>query len=151
VALDALLDGTLAFLHEKFQRRGIEVRRDFAPVPSVRGEPERLQQLFLNLFMNAADAMPEGGDLCVRLRPLGDEVEIEVADTGAGIEDKDVPRLFEPFFTTKAAGEGHGLGLAVCQGIVADHHGTIEVRSRCGEGTTFRIALPLAKVTGAGA
>jgi len=149
VALDSLLDATLAFLREKFQRRGVEVRRDFAPVPSVRGEPERLQQLFLNLFMNAADAMPEGGELCVRLRPLDDGVEIEVADTGGGIDEKDLPRLFEPFFTTKAAGEGHGLGLAVCHGIVADHHGTIEVKSRLGEGTTFRIALPLATSPGA--
>ena len=108
-----------------------------------------VREALVNLIFNAIDAMPSGGRLTLSTRDDEAGVAIEVADTGAGIDDRDLPRVFEPFFTTKAAGEGHGLGLAVCHGIVADHHGTIEVRSRCGEGTTFRIALPLARSTGA--
>jgi len=148
VALEALIDGTLAFLREKLQRRGIEVVRSFEPVRSVRGDPERLQQLFLNLFLNAADAMPGGGELRIGLRACDGEVEIEVADSGEGIAEQDLPRVFEPFFTTKPAGEGNGLGLSVAHGIVADHHGTIDVRSESGVGTCFRIVLPLAAPPG---
>jgi len=148
VALEALIDGTLAFLREKLQRRGIQVVRSFEPVPSVRGDPERLQQLFLNLFLNAADAMPGGGELRIGLRACDGEVEIEVADSGEGIAEQDLPRVFEPFFTTKPAGEGNGLGLSVAHGIVADHHGTIDVRSESGVGTCFRIVLPLAAPPG---
>ena len=143
VALAPLLDDTLAFLGEKLRRRDIRVERSFETVPSVRGDAERLQQLFLNLFMNAADAMPEGGALRVALRPLPGEVEIEVADSGAGIAPADLGRVFDPFFTTKPAGEGNGLGLSVARSIVTDHGGEIEVASEPGHGTTFRIVLPV--------
>jgi signal transduction histidine kinase len=148
VALDALLEGTLAFLREKFQRRGIRVVQCFEPVPSVHGDPERLQQLFLNLFLNAADAMSDGGELRVGLRPLKGDVEVEVSDDGMGIAEQDLPRLFEPFFTTKPAGEGNGLGLSVAHGIVTDHHGVIDVRSQVGAGTSFRILLPTSAPAG---
>jgi signal transduction histidine kinase len=148
VALEALLDSTVAFLRERLQRRGIQVVRSFEPVPSVRGDPERLQQLFLNLFLNAADAMPAGGELRIGLHARRGEVEIEVADSGAGIAEEDLPRVFEPFFTTKPAGEGNGLGLSVAHGIVADLHGTIDVTSEIGVGTCFRIVLPLPAPSG---
>jgi signal transduction histidine kinase len=143
VALGALLDDTLAFLGEKLRRRDIRVERSFEAVPSVRGDAERLQQLFLNLFMNAADAMPEGGALRVALRPLPGEVEIEVTDSGAGIAATDLERVFDPFFTTKPAGEGNGLGLSVARSIVGDHGGEIDVASEPGRGTTFHILLPV--------
>jgi signal transduction histidine kinase len=113
VDLAALLDSTLAFLTEKLGRREIQVTRDFAAAPSVAGDPERLQQVFLNLFLNAADAMPRGGELSVSLRRHGDEVEVRVSDSGHGIPPGDLERVFEPFYTTKAAGEGSGLGLSV--------------------------------------
>jgi signal transduction histidine kinase len=148
VALAPLLENTAAFLREKFQRRGVRVESRFEPVPSVRGDAERLQQLFLNLFLNAVDAMPEGGELRVSLRARGDEVEIEVADSGEGIAEEDLPRLFDPFFTTKPAGEGSGLGLSVARSIVTDHGGEIDVRSGVGQGTTFRIVLPAARASG---
>ena len=114
-------------------------------MPSVRGDAERLQQLFLNLFMNAADAMPEGGALRVALRAASPgEVEIEVADTRSGDRRRRISaRIFEPFFTTKPAGEGNGLGLSVARSIVTDHGGEIEVTSEPGRGTTFRIVLPV--------
>lgn len=145
VALAPLLDNTLAFLTEKLSRHQIRVERAFAEVPSVQGDAERLQQLFLNLFLNAADAMDQGGMLRVALSaPTAGEVEIRIADTGRGIAPDQVERIFDPFFTTKPAGEGHGLGLAVAHGIVSEHEGAIEVARSGGGGTEFRIVLPAA-------
>jgi signal transduction histidine kinase len=145
VTLEPLLEATLSFVAEKLGRRGIEVERDFAAAPSVQGDPERLQQLFLNLLLNAADAMPKGGRLGVSLGSDGDgAVWVRVADTGSGIRPEDLDHIFDPFFTTKPAGEGNGLGLMVCKGIVGDHGGVIEVSSELGAGTEFRITLPAA-------
>jgi signal transduction histidine kinase len=143
IALEPLLDTTLMFLSEKLARRKIGVKRRYLPVPSIVGDRERLQQLFLNLFLNAADAMPDGGELCVCVRPSDDgEIEVRVADTGAGVPEENLPRLFEPFFTTKEMGEGNGLGLMVAKGIVSDHGGHIEVTSRVGKGTEFCLLFP---------
>jgi signal transduction histidine kinase len=149
VALEPLLDDTVSFISEKLARRGIQVARVFDPVPSIHGDAERLQQLFLNLFLNAADAMPEGGELRVTLgeSDLG-EAEIRVRDTGAGIPESQLERVFDPFYTTKAAGEGNGLGLMVCKGIVSDHRGQIEVTSAPEEGTEFRVLFPTSRVQG---
>jgi signal transduction histidine kinase len=143
VALGPLLDTTLSFLSEKLKSRAIRVARDLQEVPSISGDPERLQQLFLNLFLNAVDAMPEGGELRVSLSPTDDAgVEVRVADSGLGISEADLPRVFEPFFTSKAAGEGNGLGLMVAHGIVKDHDGIISVESEPQRGAEFRIAFP---------
>ena len=144
VELRPLIENTVAFLREKFSRRGIEPRLELAETGSVVGDPERLQQVLLNLFLNAADAMPDGGYLRVGLSESADgEAEIRIADTGPGIELEDAEQVFDPFVTTKAAGEGHGLGLSVAHGIVAEHGGTIEVARTDEAGTVFRIVLPL--------
>ncbi len=143
VSLESVIETTLAFLTEKFSRFGIEIRSQLDAAPSVLGDPERLQQLFLNLFMNAVDAMPDGGELRVALQATADgKVEITVADNGQGIPERDLPRIFEPFFTSKEAGAGNGLGLMVAKGIVTDHGGSMEVESEEGRGTEFRIFLP---------
>jgi signal transduction histidine kinase len=143
VALEPLIDNTMAFLSERLQRRKIRVERSFEPVSSLNGDPERLQQLFLNLFINAADAMVNGGELRISLGPTpAGEIEIVVADSGPGIPEEHLGRIFDPFFTTKAAGEGNGLGLAVAHGIVQDYGGVIEARSALGKGTEFRITFP---------
>jgi two-component system sensor kinase FixL len=143
VALEPLLETTLSFLSEKLKRRGVEVVRDFEPTGSVTGDPERLQQLLLNLFLNAVDAMPEGGELRLRLRPDGRAgVRLDVADTGTGIAEENLGRIFDAFYTSKEAGKGNGLGLMVASRIVADHGGSIDVESRQGLGTTFHIHLP---------
>jgi signal transduction histidine kinase len=143
VALEPLVETTLSFVSEKLERRGIQVLRALDPVPSLVGDPERLQQLFLNLFLNAADAMPRGGELRVSLREReGGAIEVRVSDTGLGIAAADLPRIFEPFFTTKPAGEGNGLGLMVVKGIVTDHGGSIEASSELGKGTEFLVAFP---------
>jgi len=143
VDLAELLDTALAFLSQKLERRGVEVERSYAAVPEIAGDPDKLQQLFLNLFLNAIDAMPEGGTLRIALRADGpDAVEITVADTGIGIAPRDLEQLFKPFFTTKPPGRGGGLGLVVVQGIVADHSGRIDVASEEGRGTVFTMRLP---------
>jgi len=143
VSLKPVIETTLAFLTEQFSHSGIEVQFEADSAQSVVGDPERLQQLFLNLFMNAVDAMPGGGDLRVALESAEDgRVEITVADDGQGIPERDLPRIFEPFFTSKEAGTGNGLGLMVANGIVKDHGGSMEVKSVEGRGTEFRILLP---------
>jgi signal transduction histidine kinase len=145
VDLDALVKTTLSFLQEKFSRREIRVECTENDAPSVLGDSERLQQLLLNLFLNAADSMPDGGELRVTLGTTGsDEVEIRIADTGHGISEHDLDRIFEPFFTSKDAGEGNGLGLMVAKGIVTDHGGSIVATSEVGVGTEFQIVLPSA-------
>jgi len=97
----------------------------------------------LNLFLNAIDAMPDGGALRIALRLDGDDsVEVEIADSGVGVATQDLEQLFKPFFTTKPPGRGSGLGLVVVQGIVADHGGQIDVASEPGRGTAFTIRLP---------
>ena len=137
------LDDALSFVRERLARRGVQLRRWFDPVPRVRGDPDRLQQLFLNLFVNAADAMPEGGALEVRLEsPDDDTIEIRIRDEGEGIAADALERIFEPFYTTKPAGSGTGLGLLVSRGIVVDHGGEIDVTSEVGKGTEFLIRLP---------
>jgi signal transduction histidine kinase len=143
--LAPLLEETLAFVREKLARRGISTEPSYERVGSIRADRERLQQVFLNLFLNACDAMPDGGVLEVTLAPHGEyEVAVDVADTGAGIAESDLDHVFDPFFTTKTAGEGNGLGLSVARGIVTDHGGAITVESRAGHGTRFRVVLPLA-------
>ncbi len=143
VSLKSVIEMTLAFLTEKFSHRSIEAQFEIDSAPSVLGDPERLQQLFLNLFMNAVDAMPDGGELRVALGSTTDgKIKITVADDGQGIPAQDLPRIFEPFFTSKEAGTGNGLGLMVAKGIVKDHGGSMEVKSEQGHGTEFWILFP---------
>jgi PAS domain S-box-containing protein len=140
VVLSEVVEESLGFVKEKLRNHGIEVERDFAPVPLIRADPEKLEQLFLNLFVNAIDAMPSGGVLRTSIAAAGAmDVEIRVADTGTGIEPGLIDKIFEPFHTTKAAGKGSGLGLAVSENIVLEHDGRIDVTSRVGQGTEFRI------------
>jgi signal transduction histidine kinase len=145
VALPMVLDGTLSFIRESLQHQGIRIDRRYEPIPEVMADPERLQQVFLNLFVNAADAMSGGGVLTVRLHPEAEKtVGILISDSGPGMSAEVRARAFEPFFTTKGAGGGSGLGLSVAHSIIVEHGGKIDVRSEVGAGTTFRIVLPAA-------
>jgi signal transduction histidine kinase len=144
VELATVLDTTLSFMTEKLRRRNVELECHFNAVRKIEGDHEKLQQLFLNLFLNAIDAMPEGGKLCVCLNPGSDgSVVVDVEDTGVGIKREAATKIFEPFYTTKEAGRGSGLGLMVARGIVHEHDGEIEVTSRPGQGTVFRIEFPV--------
>jgi signal transduction histidine kinase len=131
------------------RRRGVKIVHDFPPVvQTIYADRQKLRQLFLNLFTNAGDAMPQGGTLTARVRPGTTNegkraVVVEVADTGHGIPPDVLSRIFDPFFTTKEEGKGTGLGLAICRRIVQDHNGTITVESKLGEGTVVRIVLPV--------
>jgi len=122
----------------------IEVRKDLDPeAPVMFGEPQKIQQVLVNLGMNARDAMPEGGRLTFRTFRAEGNVCLEVRDTGCGMTREVMERVFEPFFSTKARGKGTGLGLAMVANIVAAHGGSIRVDSQPGEGTAFRIEFPL--------
>jgi signal transduction histidine kinase len=112
----------------------------------VDGIEYKLQQVFLNLFMNARDAMPRGGWLSVSSRLEDGRASIEVSDTGSGIPTEHLSRIYDPFFTTKAIGKGTGLGLSITYGIVQEHGGTITCESAIGKGTRFALTLPLAVV-----
>lgn len=115
-----------------------------ASLPPVMANAGEMEQVFLNLFLNALDAMPGGGTLTVGAEVRGGEVVCRVGDTGGGIPAETRERIFEPFYSTKAEGKGTGLGLAICAGLVGSHGGRIEVASEVGRGTTFTITLPLA-------
>jgi two-component system, LuxR family, sensor kinase FixL len=140
---------TFELTSHHLKRRGVAVETDFAPdVPIIFADRQQLRQVFLNLFTNAADAMPAGGRLTPRVRtgelpPARPAIVVEVIDTGTGIPPEDLDRVMDPFFTTKPEGQGTGLGLAICRRIVRKHQGTLEIDSREGEGTTVRITLPI--------
>jgi CheY-like chemotaxis protein len=109
----------------------------------TRVDPGMMDQLLMNLAINSRDAMPAGGTLVIQTRRAGGAIAIRVHDTGVGIAPEILPRIFEPFFKTKEAGKGTGLGLATVFGIVQQHHGTIDVASEPGQGTTFSVTIPI--------
>jgi two-component system, NtrC family, sensor kinase len=146
VNMNSLLEETLSLVQHPFRTARVNVIKNYTDeLPLVLGSTTRLQQVFLNLFMNARDAMPNGGMLEVRTGAHNGSVEIEVTDTGTGIATENLNRIFDPFFTTKATGRGTGLGLSVSYGIIKEHSGKVDVRSTPGKGTSFRLEFPVAR------
>lgn len=140
----AINDG-LFFLVNQALFHNIKIVKKFDPfLPFVRGNASQLKQVFMNIIVNAAEAMHGSGTLTISTAssPDGRYVSIEFTDTGEGIPEENLTRIFDPFFTTKAVGKGTGLGLATSYGIIQDHGGHIRVKSKVGEGTTFTIELP---------
>ena len=145
VNLNRVIQETLSLLEHQLQKSGIQIKTDLDPgLPPVHGNAGQLQQVFLNLILNARDAMSAGGALEVRTWSDGSGARAEVADTGHGIAPEHLHRIYDPFFTTKAVRKGTGLGLSVTYGIIQEHGGSIEVFNRPGGGASFRLALPLA-------
>jgi PAS domain S-box-containing protein len=145
VDLNAVITDVFSLLEHQFEVGSIKVRRELtASTANVLGIEHQLQQVFLNLFLNARDAMPSGGWLSVTTRLEGDRVIAEIADTGSGIPSEQIARIYDPFFTTKAIGRGTGLGLSITYGIVREHDGQIHCDSAVGQGTRFTMALPQA-------
>ncbi len=142
VDVNGVISDVLSLLEHQFRSSRIQVRRDLSAVAPIRGFEYKLQQVFLNLFLNARDAMSKGGWLSVATRISGDSVIIEVGDTGMGIPTEHISRIYDPFFTTKADGTGTGLGLSVTYGIVQEHGGTLACDSALGQGTRFTLVLP---------
>jgi len=145
VDLNAVITDVFSLLEHQYEVGSIKVRRDLAASDvTVLGIEYQLQQVFLNLFLNARDAMPSGGWLSVVTRVEGDQVIAEIADTGSGIPSEQIARIYDPFFTTKVIGRGTGLGLSITYGIVREHDGRIHCDSAVGQGTRFTLSLPLA-------
>jgi PAS domain S-box-containing protein len=143
VDVNRVVEETLSLVAHPLKTSQIQVVKQLGEaLPPVRGSANKLQQVFLNLFLNARDAMPLGGMLEVRTAAHNGSVEIEVMDTGNGISRDHIHKIFDPFFTTKAGGRGTGLGLSVSYGIIKEHAGKIDVRSTPGRGTSFHVELP---------
>jgi signal transduction histidine kinase len=145
--LHEVLDNALKLLGQQFRNRNIRVVQAFeAPHDDVSADADQLSQALINMMLNAADSMPNGGTLTVTTRAVGAAgqqpagLEITIRDTGEGIRPENLAHVFDPFFTTKS--QGTGLGLSVAHGIVQDHGGSIDVESEVGRGTVFRIVLP---------
>ena len=144
-----LVDDTLLLLEREMNKYRIAVDRQVEAVPSIQANPNQLQQVLLNLLVNARQAMPEGGRVLVRLthEQAAGTVELTVRDNGCGMAPETLRRIFDPFFTTKKGPDGSGkggsgLGLSACRDIIEAHHGRIRVESTVGKGTAFTIKLP---------
>jgi len=154
----ALLENTLDFLDHQIRKQGVRIVKDLSnDLSPVRGDPDQLQQVFLNLILNALQSMPNGGTLSLTAAPKGisrdgledslrQYIEIGVGDSGGGMTTEVIQNIFIPFFTTKD--KGTGLGLTVSQGIVQDHDGWVEVDSQLGKGSVFKVYLPSASIVG---
>ena len=143
VDINAIVRDVAASSSEMLRQSGVAMDLSLAErVPSIRGSDDKLKQLFLNLIVNARDAMPDGGRLAISTVTGSGRVEVAVADTGIGIPPENINRIFDAFFTTKGSVSGTGLGLSVSYGIVQQHRGTIRVKSQSGQGSTFTVTFP---------
>ncbi len=140
--LEEGLESTLNVVWNELKYKA-EVTKDYGSIPEVECIPSQLNQVFMNLLVNAAQSITEHGKINLRTRQLGDDVCVEISDTGSGIPAEIINRIFDPFFTTKPVGTGTGLGLSITHGIIRKHNGRIEVASEAGKGTTFRIFIPI--------
>ena len=146
VNLNRVIQETLSLLEHQLQKAGVRTRVELASdLPPVNGNTGKLQQVFLNLFLNARDAMESGGMLEVRTWAEESGARVEVADSGPGIAPEMIHRIYDPFFTTKPGRKGTGLGLSVTYGIIQEHGGSIEVFNRRGGGACFHLELPWVK------
>jgi len=148
--VNLLLENLISLTHPGMTKRGIQLHRQLHDsLPPIAGDPELLQQVFLNLMTNAIDAMPEGGVLTVATSSPpqaslnGQVIEVVVMDNGMGMSEEVKEKAKEPFFTTKDPGKGAGLGLAICDEIIRSHHGRMEIESKEGKGSAVRVQLPV--------
>ena len=139
--LETGLDSTLNVVWNELKYKA-KVVKEYANTPQIECYPSQLNQVFMNLLINAAHAIEDKGQITIRTGFDENNLWVEVEDTGQGIPPEHLGRIFEPFFTTKPVGKGTGLGLSLAYSIVNKHHGHIEVSSRPGTGTTFRVVLP---------
>jgi signal transduction histidine kinase len=143
ISLKTILEEILSLMDYKLKNLNIALELDLSQVPPIYAQGERLQQVFINIILNALDAMPSGGTLRIRLVENDRKAVTRISDTGTGIKAADLPHIFDPFFTTKGIGKGTGLGLSISYAIVKEHSGQILVESEVGKGTTFTIILPM--------
>lgn len=147
--INELIDASCNLVEHQTSLQNVKLVKGYDPtLPPIMADPNQLQQVFINIMLNAYQAMPNGGTLHIATRVEGSELQAIFTDTGTGIPPENVQHIFDPFFTTKEVGEGTGLGLSVSYGIIKAHGGDIEVESQVGKGTTFVIKLPLDKSEG---
>jgi signal transduction histidine kinase len=147
--LHAGLDSTLKIIWNELKFK-CTITKNYGDIPPVRCLPSQLNQVFMNLLMNASYAIANRGDIVISTQRLGDHaVQVVISDSGSGMPPEVLAHIFEPFFTTKPVGQGTGLGLPISQGIVAKHGGKLEVVSELGKGTSFTITLPIDPVESA--
>ena len=141
--VNEVISDTLSFIKNK-REENIEIIEQYNnDIPLIRGDPNQLQQVFMNIINNAYDAMPNGGRLEIVTGVRNDEyIEIKFKDNGIGIPKENISKIYDPFFTTKAPGKGTGLGLSICHGIIRSYKGRIDVDSKINIGTTFTLILP---------
>jgi signal transduction histidine kinase len=140
--LQEILQNTIDLVRYDKNFKKIQINTEIDDLPPITINPDEMQQVFLNLMLNARDAMPEGGSLTISIRGNNGYTEAVFTDTGTGIEKNNRDKLFDPFFSTKGPAKGTGLGLSICYSIVKDHGGSIEVDSVKGGGTSFIIKIP---------
>jgi len=141
--VQTLLDESLKLVHHQVSLQAIQVVKQYAAdLPVITADPGQLKQVFVNVILNAVQAMPQGGTLTLRANASDTHLQIAIADTGVGIPSDQIPKVFDPFFTTKEVGVGTGLGLFVSYGLIQRHQGTIHLTSEVGHGTTVTIQLP---------
>ena len=136
------IESTLNVVRNEIKYKA-EVTKDYGEIPLVEGYPQQLNQVFMNILVNAAQAIEERGEIKIDTQAVDGFVVITISDTGAGIHEENLSKIFDPFFTTKEVGKGTGLGMNVAYGIIKKHNGIIEVDSTVGKGTTFRIRIPI--------
>jgi signal transduction histidine kinase len=147
INIQGVIDNTLELVNAHLYKQKVQVLKEIASdLPRIQADSQQLSQVLVNLYLNAIDAMPNGGQLTVGARPNGGHnrsaVMLSVADTGTGIEATEIGKIFQPFYTAKKR-RGLGLGLSICERIIKNHGGEIEVESEPGKGTTFKLHLPL--------
>ncbi len=142
-SLGDILENTLNLVRYDHQFKKIELHTDVRDTPLLKIDPDQIQQVFLNLILNARDAMPDGGSLDIAIGQTEGQVRMVFADTGAGIEAEVKEKVFDPFFSAKGPTKGTGLGLSICYSIIKDHGGIIEIDSAKDKGTKFIITIPV--------
>jgi len=142
VDLKESLQGIVSLIDYKLKNMNIQLEMKLSPIKSLWAQGERLQQVFINIILNALDAMPNGGTLKIGLVQDNKLAVIRIGDTGTGIQSQHLPHIFDPFFTTKGIGKGTGLGLSISYAIIKEHEGNITVKSQHGEGTMFTVTIP---------
>lgn len=136
------LDSTLTLIDHKLKNR-VSVVKDYGEVPIINCYVSELNQVFMNVLINASQAIEEKGTIRIKTKADKKQVYIEISDTGVGISSEQLPKLFDPGFTAKGVGVGVGLGLSICYNIIQKHKGEISVKSEKGKGSTFKISLPI--------
>lgn len=143
--INKVIKDVLLFLEKQFSSQNVHFRKSLdSNIPFIKGNANQLRQVLFNVLNNAKDAMPEGGEIDIRSEYAGDKtIKVLIIDSGVGIPEINLDKIFDPFFTTKEEGKGTGLGLSVVYGIIKDHNGEINIKSKRGKGTTFEIQLPV--------